>query len=155
KLLYGPFAETLPNFKYVDTVNKRSNVIDFTTPVDGLAAPWRMAQIVFVYDSARIKDPSTLPHSARELADWAAAHPGRLTHPGVRNFLGATFLKQALCELAPDPGVLQQPATDENFERVTAPLWAWYDKLRPHLWREGRTFPENGPAQRQLMNDGE
>ena len=155
QLLYGPFVERLPNFKYVDTVNKRSNVIDFTTPVDGFAAPWRMAQIVFVYDSARITDPKTLPRSARDLADWARANPGRTTHPSVRNFLGSTFLKQALYELAPDPAVLQQPATDENFERVTAPLWAWYDKLRPNLWRQGRTFPENGPAQRQLMNDGE
>ena len=155
KLLYGPFVEGLPNFRYVDTVNKRSNVIDFTTPVDGLAAPWRMAQIVFVYDSARIKDAKTLPRSARDLVQWARVNPGRTTHPGVRNFLGATFLKQALYELAPDPAVLQQPATDENFDRVTAPLWAWYDQLRPHLWRQGRQFPENGPAQRQLMNDGE
>jgi putative thiamine transport system substrate-binding protein len=155
KLLYGPFAEMLPNFKYVDTVNKRSNVIDFTTPVDGYAAPWRMAQIVFVYDSARIRDAATLPRSARDLAEWARAHPGRTTHPNVRNFLGTTFLKQALYELAPDPAVLQQPATDDNFDRVTAPLWAWYEQLRPNLWRQGRQFPENGPAQRQLMNDGE
>ena len=155
KLLYGPFVESLPNFKYVDTVNKRSNVIDFTTPVEGLAAPWRMAQIVFVYDSARIKDAKTLPRSARDLAQWARANPGRTTHPGVRNFLGATFLKQALYELAPDPAVLQQPATDENFDRVTAELWAWYDRLHTNLWRQGRQFPENGPAQRQLMNDGE
>src|SRR5262249_25458306 len=101
KLLYGPFTAELPNFKYVDTVNKRSNVIDFTTPVDGLAAPWRMAQIVFVYDSARIKDAKTLPRSARDLAEWARANPGRTTHPSVRNFLGSTFLKQALYELAP------------------------------------------------------
>ncbi|HUL64764.1 MAG TPA: ABC transporter substrate-binding protein [Burkholderiaceae bacterium] len=155
KLLYGPFTAQLPNFKYVDTINKRSNVIDFTTPVDGLAAPWRMAQIVFVYDSARIKDAKTLPRSARDLAEWARANPGRTTHPNVRNFLGSTFLKQALYELAPDPAVLQEPVTDANFDRVTAPLWDWYEKLRPNLWRQGRQFPENGPAQRQLMNDGE
>jgi putative thiamine transport system substrate-binding protein len=154
-LLYGPFAERLPNFKYVDTVNKRSTVIDFTTPVDGFAAPWRMAQIVFIYDSARIKDAKTLPRSARDLAEWARRNPGRTTHPNVRNFLGTTFLKQALYELAPDPAALQQPATDENFDRVTAPLWTWYDSLRPSLWRQGRQFPENGPAQRQLMYDGE
>jgi len=155
KLLYGPFTAELPNFKYVDTINKRSNVIDFTTPVDGLSAPWRMAQIVFVYDSARIKDAKTLPRSARDLAEWARANPGRTTHPNVRNFLGSTFLKQALYELAPDPAVLQEPASDANFDRVTAPLWDWYEKLRPNLWRQGRQFPENGPAQRQLMNDGE
>jgi putative thiamine transport system substrate-binding protein len=34
-------------------------------------------------------------------------------------------------------------------------MWAWYDQLRPLLWRQGRQFPETGPAQRQLMNDGE
>ena len=73
----------------------------------------------------------------------------------MRNFLGVTFLKQALYELTADPPVLQQPATDENFAAVTAPLWAWYDALRPLLWRGGREFPENGPAARQLLNDGE
>ena len=56
---------------------------------------------------------------------------------------------------APDPAVLQMPATDENFAATTAPLWAWYDALRPHLWRQGRQLPDNGPAQRQLLNDGE
>ena len=51
--------------------------------------------------------------------------------------------------------MLQEPATDDNFAAVTAPMWAWYDELRPQLWRQGRQFPENGPAQRQLLNDGE
>ncbi|MFZ4756990.1 MAG: ABC transporter substrate-binding protein [Burkholderiaceae bacterium] len=154
-LLYGPFAERLPNWRYVDTVNKRSNVIDFTTPVQGYAAPWRMAQIVFVYDAKRLKDPAALPRSAPALLEWSRRNPGRLTHPGVRNFLGSTFLKQALCELVADVSVLQQPATDASFATVTAPLWPWYDALRPTLWRQGRQFPESGPAQRQLLNDGE
>ena len=151
-LLYGPFTQVLPAFALVDTVRKRSNVIDFTIPVDGLESPWRMAQIVFVYDGKRVQDT---PKSVPELLAWAKAHPGRLTHPSVRNFLGATFLKQALYELAPDPAVLQMPATDENFAATTAALWAWYDQLRPVLWRQGRQFPDNGPAQRQLLNDAE
>ena len=151
-LLFGPFANRLPNFARVDTVNKPSNIIDFTVPVDGFESPWRMAKIVFVYDSARIKD---VPGSTPEMLEWAKKHPGRLTHPGVRNFLGSTFLKQALAELTPDVGVLQKPATDANFEQVTAPLWTWYEQLRPLLWRQGRQFPETGPAQRQLLNDGE
>ena len=152
KLLYGPYAERLPNWRYVDTVRKRSNLIDFTIPHEGYESPWRMAQIVFVHDSKRVRDT---PKSVVELAAWARAHPGRFTHPSVRNFLGATFLKQALAELAPDPSVLQRPATDAAFAATTAPLWAWYDGLKPALWRGGTQFPENGPAQRQLMNDGE
>jgi putative thiamine transport system substrate-binding protein len=151
-LLHGPFTQALPNYARVDTTGIRSNVVDFTIPVDGLESPWRRAQIVFVYDSKRVSDA---PRSVPEMLAWAKRHPGRLTHPSVRNFLGSTFLKQALYELAPDPSVLQMPATDENFAMVTAPLWGWYDQLRPTLWRKGEQFPDNGPAQRQLMNDGE
>ncbi|MEO8752576.1 MAG: ABC transporter substrate-binding protein [Casimicrobiaceae bacterium] len=151
-LLFGPFTQVLPNYARVDTTNLRSNVVDFTIPVAGMESPWRRAQVVFVYDSKRIVSP---PKSAPELLEWAKKNPGRLTHPSVRNFLGVTFLKQALWELTPDPGVLQRPATDDNFAAVTAPMWGWYDVLRPYLWRQGKQFPENGPAQRQLLNDGE
>ncbi len=153
-LLHGPVTQALPNFKWVDTVNKRSNVIDFTTPVDGYAVPWKLAQIVFVYDSARIK-AADVPRSAAELLEWSRKHPGRLTHPKVSNFLGSTFLKQALYDLTPDTALLQRPATDDNFAATAAPLWAWYDQLRPTLWRKGMQFPDNGSAQRQLLNDGE
>jgi putative thiamine transport system substrate-binding protein len=151
-LLFGPFTQALPSYAKVDTTHIRSNVVDFTIPVDGMEAPWRRAQIVFVYDGRRVAAP---PRSVPELLAWAQRNPGRLTHPAVRNFLGATFLKQALYELAPDPAVLQRPATDANFAAVTAPLWTWYDALRPLLWRKGAQFPENGPAQRQLLDDGE
>ena len=151
-LLFGPFTQTLPAYAKVDTVGIPSNVVDFTIPVDGMASPWRRAQVVFIADGSRVADP---PRSAAALLAWARQHPGRLTHPAVRNFLGATFLKQALAELASDPAVLQQPATDANFATVTAPLWTWYDALRPHLWRKGAQFPDTGPAQRQLLNDGE
>ncbi len=89
------------------------------------------------------------------MVDFARRNPGRLTHPNPRNFLGATFLKQALHEFAADASVLQAPATADNFLSVTASLWTWYQTLRPLLWRQGREFPESGPAQRQLLNDGE
>jgi putative thiamine transport system substrate-binding protein len=154
-LLSGPVTQALPNFRLVDVTRKRSNVIDFTSPVEGMAVPWAMAQIVFIYDSARIRDPREVPRSAAAMLDWARRHPGRLTHPAVSNFLGATFLKQALYELVSDPGLLQRPADPADFARVTAPLWAWYDALRPHLWRQGQQFPANGGAQRQLLNDAE
>ena len=153
-LLYGPVTQALPNFRFVDTERRPSNIVDFTVPVEGYAVPWRVAQIVYVYDNART-DPKTLPRSIPAMLDWAKANTGRLTHPNGRNFLGVTFLKQALYELAPDPSVLQKPATDETFGPTTAPLWAWYEALRPHLWREGRSFPETGPAQIQLLADGE
>lgn len=151
-LLFGPFVSDLPNSKYLDLSPASPASVDFTVPVEGYESPWRLAKFVFNYDSARVDDP---PRSMAAMADWAAAHPGRLTHPAVSNFMGATFLKQALIELAPDPSVLQQPVTDAAFAAATAPLWDWYDRLRPNLWRGGATYPENQSVQQQMLNDGE
>jgi putative thiamine transport system substrate-binding protein len=153
-LLYGPFTQALPNFALVDTKGKPSTVEDFTIPVGGLASPWLMAQVIFVYDGARSK-PADLPKTIPAMLDWAKSHPGRITHPTVSNFLGVAFLKQALVELAPDPAILQKEATDAAFGPATERLWAWYDALKPHLWRGGQEFPESGPALRQLFSDGE
>jgi len=151
-LLYGPFVDKLPNAALMDTVHKSSNVTDFNVPVDGMESPWRLAQFVFIYDSAKVDAP---PRSLAALADWSKAHPGRFTHPDPKDFIGASFLKQALIDLAPQRERLAQPATDADFATETAPLWAWYDSVRPSFWRHGEQFPADGPAQRQLMNDGE
>lgn len=151
-LLHGPFVADLPNAQYLDLGANSPASVDFTTPVDGFESPWRLAKFVFAYDSAKVTD---LPETMAGWADWAAAHPGRLTHPNPANFIGATFLKQALVELAPDPAALQLPATDAAFAAQTAPLWAWYDALRPNLWRQGESFPENESVQAQMLNDGE
>ena len=151
-LLHGPFVAGLPNAKYLDLGPNSPASVDFTTPVDGLESPWRLAKFVFTYDSARVDAP---PTTMVGFVDWAAAHPGRVTHPDPSNFMGATFLKQALIELAPDASTLQAPVTDAAFATATAPLWAWYDALRPNLWRGGETYPENQSVQQQLLNDGE
>lgn len=99
-LLFGPFVADLPNAAYVDLTPGAPATLDFTVPVEGMESPWRLARFVFSYDSARVEAP---PRSMAGFADWAAANPGRMTHPDPSNFMGATFLKQALVELAPAP----------------------------------------------------
>ncbi|MCV2863510.1 ABC transporter substrate-binding protein [Albidovulum sediminicola] len=150
-LLHGPFVADLPNARYLDLSPGSAASVDFTVPVEGYEAPWRLAKFVMTYDSARVETP---PRSMAALLEWSAANPGRFTHPAVSNFMGATFLKQALIELTPDASALQGPATEGNFDAATAPLWAWYDALRPTLWRGGETFPENASVQEQMLNDG-
>jgi putative thiamine transport system substrate-binding protein len=151
-LLHGPFVQDLPNARFVDLSPGSPAATDFTVPVDGMESPWRLAKFVLIHDAARLPEP---PRSMRALADWAAANPGRLAHPDASNFMGATFLKQALIELVPDPAVLQRPAEDAAYEAATAPFWAWYEALRPNLWRGGTSFPENQSVQERLLADGE
>lgn len=149
-LLFGPFAQDLPNWQYVDVAGKTVTT-DFTVPTQGYESPWATAQVVFIYDSETLPNP---PKSARDLLEWSTANPGRFTFPQPPDFLGGTFLKQMLLELVTDPTVLQNPASD-NYEQVTAPLWDWLADLTPTMWRQGRAYPQSGPRQLQLINDGE
>ncbi|MBI1774167.1 MAG: ABC transporter substrate-binding protein [Proteobacteria bacterium] len=151
-LLYGPWVERLPNWRYVDPVEQPAVATDFTVPVEGMEAPWSLAQIVFVYDEAHLAKP---PRSAKALLGWAEANPGRFTYPHVNNFLGTTFLKQVLYEVTSDVAELSRPASKDNFQKATEPLWSYLERLHPQLWRRGQAFPENGPAQRRLLADGE
>ena len=151
-LLFGPFVQRLPNARFVDLSPDAPASVDFTVPVDGLEAPWRLAKFVFIHDSARLPNP---PQSMGELLDWARDNPGRFTHPDPANFMGASFLKQALISLLDSPAILQNPVSEADYTALTAPLWAWYDALRPSMWREGETFPENESIQARLLNDGE
>lgn len=151
-LLFGPYAEALPNFKLVDVVGKPTTLNDFSEPTAGLESPWGMAQFTLFADSKRLPQ---LPQSMQALLALARAQPGRITHPRLPDFHGTTFIKQALVEFAADARTLAQPVTDAAFDKQTAALWPFLDALRPHLWRAGKQFPQNAAAVRQMMADGE
>lgn len=150
KLLFGPWAEQLPNWQYVDLTKPVR--IDFSEPTEGLESPWGTAQLTFIADKAKTPVP---PHSATELLTFAKANPGQVTYPKPPDFHGSTFLKQLLLELAPDPAVLQQPVSDADFAAVTKPLWVYLDQLHPLLWRQGKAFPASAAEMHRSLGDGE
>ncbi len=80
----------------VDVTGKPTTRIDFSEPVEGLEAPWGMAQLTFYADGARVPQP---PRSMAELLEWAQEEPGPLHLPeAAGSFHGTTFLKQVLLE---------------------------------------------------------
>lgn len=153
-LLSESFATELPNWRYVDTSNPTVTT-DFTVPTEGQESPWGGAKLVFFTDTARTGPIEDMPRSSDELLEWAKAHPGRFSYPAPPDFVGSSFLKQVLSEQVADPSVLQAPVDEASFGEVTAPLWAYLDELRPALWRSGEDYPENYPAMKQLLADGE
>ena len=154
-LLFSPgWAEVLPDWQYVDIENKPTIRTDFTIPVEGLESPWGMAKLVFFYDQART-DPATLPTDARSLLEWSKANPGRFSYPQPPDFIGSSFLKQILSELVEDRSVLLAPVIDATFDKTVAPLFAYLDELHPLMWRSGRAYPQNYPAMKQMLADGE
>ncbi|MFQ2345310.1 MULTISPECIES: ABC transporter substrate-binding protein [Aeromonas] len=149
-LLGDPFTYELPNMALVDGTLPVSE--DFTVPVEGLEAPWGIGQLNLMVNGEEV---SPLPTSAAALLTWSKAHPGRFTYPKPPQFHGSSFLKQILLELTPDPAPLYREATESDFAKVTAPLWAWLDELHPTLWRKGKLFPSSAAETRQLLDDGE
>jgi putative thiamine transport system substrate-binding protein len=155
QLLFAPgWAEKLPNWRFVDFEKKQTIRTDFTIPVEGLGSPWGMAKLVFFHDTARTSTDE-LPDSAESLLDWARANPGRFSYPQPPDFIGSSFLKQVLTELAADTAVLLEPVVEAEFETVTRPLFDYLDALHPVMWRSGRAYPQNYPAMKQLLADGE
>lgn len=151
-LLFGPWSEKLPSYAKVDVAGKPTTRIDFSEPVEGLEAPWGMAQLTFFADSARVPQP---PASMGELLEWAKKNPGRFTYPRPPVFHGTTFLKQVLIETSAERQPLYAPYRAEAFAKATAPLWSALDALHPHLWKQGKQFPANQTVMRQMLADGE
>ena len=151
-LLHGPWSEQLPAYAAVDTLGKPTTRVDFSEPVEGMEAPWGMAQLTFQADGARVRTP---PSSLAELQAWARQNPGRFSYPRPPQFVGSSFLKQVLLEAGGPQPALAVAHRADTFARVTAPLWAELDGLHPHLWRRGTQFPASPAAQRQMLADGE
>lgn len=154
-LLFAPgWAEDLPNWRFVDFENQSTIRTDFTVPVEGLESPWGMAKLVFFHDTANTPS-DTLPQSADELLEWARENPGRFSYPQPPDFIGSSFIKQVLSEKVEDRSVLLAPVDEVSFDAVTAPVFEYLDELHPLMWRQGRAYPQNYPAMKQLLADNE
>lgn len=149
-LLFGPWAQSLPNWSLVD-LNKPVRT-DFSVPTDGYESPWGTAQLTLIADSAKTPTP---PRSAADLLAFAKASPGSVSYPKPPDFHGTTFVKQLLLELTPNKAVLQQPVTPAVFAAATLPLWAYLDQFHPSLWRNGKTFPASAAEMHRMLGDGE
>ncbi|HEM8658784.1 TPA: ABC transporter substrate-binding protein [Klebsiella aerogenes] len=144
-LLRSDWAEKLPNWRYVDT--RKPVREDFSLATDGAESPWGSAQLTFIARRSQLAQP---PDSAQALLAFATAHPGSVTYPRPPDFTGTAFLEQLLVALTDRPEALRQPPQETSFAAVTAPLWAYLDRLHPHLWRQGRDFPLS-PARMDAM----
>ena len=149
-LLFGPWAESIPSWQFVDT-NKPVRK-DFSETTDGLEAPWGTAQLTFIADKNVVTVP---PRSAQDLLAFAEKNPGRVSYPKPPNFHGTTFIKQLLSELIEDASLLASPVEKASFATVSQPLWDYLDKLHPVAWRKGKAFPANNAEMHQKLADGE
>ncbi len=146
-LLAGPFTALLPNWTLINHALPASE--DFSVPTQGLEVPWGASQLVFAYNPARLYNP---PRSVYELLSYARSFPGRFSYPTATQFQGLSFLNTVLLELSHQDAALRRPVTEQDFQRLTAPLWRYLDELHPYCWQQGRTFADNRTLLSLLSN---
>lgn len=150
-LLYGPFAQRLPNQSFVD-LDKTSIRNDFGTPVEDMESPWGSAQMVMIYDTARMAAP---PVSMGELLSWIMENPGRFTYSAPPDFTGSAFLRHLFYHVSGDVLKWQKEYSEEEFQQASGALYQTLRDLKPYLWRNGSTYPESTVRLNSLFVDGE
>ncbi|MDM8518706.1 ABC transporter substrate-binding protein [Anaerolineales bacterium HSG6] len=146
-MLFGPWSQFLPNSAYVDWDDPSVNT-DLGFPVDYYESPYGTAQMVMIYDSAKLAEP---PTSIDGLIEWIKANPGKFTYPAPPDFTGTAFMMH-ICYHATSGheqflGEFDQALFDEKF----AACWETLNEIEPYLWREGETYPESHVRQQDLF----
>lgn len=150
-LLYGPFADKLPNQRYVDWT-KPTVKNDFGTPVDGLESPWGSAQMVMIYDEARTPQP---PKSIPALIAWIKANPGRFAYPAPPDFTGSVLVRHFFYYAAGTVDKWQGDYTPSDLAQAAKATYALLRDLKSSLWRGGDTYPESPVKMNTLFADGQ
>jgi putative spermidine/putrescine transport system substrate-binding protein len=151
--LHTGWSESLPNAALVDW-DDPAVAFDAGLAVDGAESPWGSAQFQFVHDAART-DASDLPRSYAELATWIEANPGRFTYPALPAFHGTRFLTQWLFELSGGAEGWTDAFDEDAYLAASDELFTLLDRLRPFLWREGETYPNDIADLDRLFANGE
>ena len=142
----------LPNSKYINLSKNSSLMFDFGIYTQGKEMPWGLSQLIFFYDSNKLKK---VPRDVFEFKEYIIRNKGRITFPQPPDFVGTSFLKQILSELILDKDVLQEKFDKRNHKIILAKLWKWLDEVTPFLWKRGKYYPKNYLALTQLLADDE
>ncbi|MDG1708822.1 MAG: ABC transporter substrate-binding protein, partial [Emcibacteraceae bacterium] len=151
-LTIAPFLSDRENSKYVDLTSP-TIANDFGTKHEGREMPWGSAQMVFIYDQAKINSP---PKTLEELERWIKENPGKFTYSAPPDFTGSAFIRQTLLNILGKEKYndLVKNASEENLKAELPKLWPFLREISPFLYRQGEFYPETVSKIHQLYSDG-
>lgn len=150
-LLYGPWADDLPNGQFVNWDDASVNT-DLGFPVEYYESPYGKAQFVMIYDSAKIANP---PTTIDGLIEWIQANPGRFTYPAPPDFTGTAFMLHMCYHATGGHEQFLTPFDQAVFDDAWTACWEQLNEIEPFLWRDGSTYPESHAQHDDLFANGE
>lgn len=153
-LLFGPYAEYLPNVEFIDTTGGYYN-FDAGWPISGYESLWGTSQMVIEYDSAQVSPPDTIDAFMEYICSDEGR--GKFTYPAPPDFTGTGFITGLLYHYTgqSDFWVGRSSQVTGPFEEEAPALWDILNEIESCLWREGRTYPNDVSELRELVKNGE
>ncbi|MEZ4707490.1 MAG: ABC transporter substrate-binding protein [Caldilineaceae bacterium] len=151
-LMFGPYTDALPNVEYIDTSSGYYNY-DAGKAINGQESLWGTSQMVIEYDSAVVNPPTNIDDFFRYVCD----NPGKFTYPAPPDFTGTGFITTLLYHYTGQTD-LWLGAPDEvqaQFDELSPALWEALNDIKPCLWRNGETYPNDLTELRELVKNGE
>lgn len=151
-LLFGSFADKLPNYeKYINAEDKE-NQYDFGYPIEGFEAPYGKAQLVLINDSAKSEET---PKNTEELIEYAKKYQGKVTYPALPDFTGSAFVRNVIYDIVGYEQFMNMEADKEVVREAVKPAMDYLRELNPYLWNQGKTFPASSTLLENMFSDGE
>jgi putative spermidine/putrescine transport system substrate-binding protein len=154
-LLFGPYAEELPNVQQYIDMEGPYFTHDFGHPIQGYESPWGASQFVMIYDSAVVSEP---PTTVPELTEWICENPGQLAYPAPPDFTGTAFLTHFFYEYTGGHEQWQGRFDDEMqalFDEKAPAVWEVLNEIEPCLWRGGQTYANSPTELDELFGNSE
>lgn len=151
-MLYGPFAETLPNYQtYIDGEDEE-NLADFCYPIEGYEAPYGKAQLVMITDTAVTDE---FPSNTEELMEFCKKYEGKVTYPALPDFTGSAFVRNIIYDICGYEQFMDMEADKETVKAAIEPALEYLRELNQYLWNGGTTFPADSVTVSNMFADGE
>jgi putative spermidine/putrescine transport system substrate-binding protein len=151
-LLFGPFADKLPNYQKYINANDPENQKDFGFPIEGYEAPYGKAQMVLINDSAKTAET---PKSTAELLEFVKKYPGKVTYPALPDFTGSAFVRNIIYDIVGYEQFMDMKADKSAVKAAIEPALEYLRSLNPYLWNQGKTFPSSSNEVNNMFADGE
>lgn len=151
-LIFGAFAEKIPNFNKLIDKSSHEVKYDFGFPVDGLEIPYGKAQFVIIYNGDKI---AKVPSGHRELLEFAKSNPGKFTYPAPPDFTGSAFVRNIIYDIVGYEKFVDMKADKETVEKAIQPAIDYLKELKPYLWNQGKTYPATIDQLDNMYADGQ
>lgn len=151
-LTWKPFLSELSNAKYIN-LDDPTIANDFGVSHEGHEVPWGAAQMVFIYDAAKIATP---PETFEELVSWIKENPEKFTYSAPPDFTGSAFIRQTLMNVMgrAEYDALNANLSEEKLQAHLPKLWSLLNEIEPYLYRGGDFYPESVSKLHQQFSDG-